>query len=255
MDEVLARRLAQGDTEAELQIFNARLESMVKTEQNEEGFCEISLDQKNQPLKLSNSSVDDVFEVIEDTGDQALIAYYNESPAYASSVPIIDKVKQRITNLGFITSSNGSREVNLNNATKMPQQRAEAYIFAEKFFQHDSVDFQERFRQLLWITYCRQFKPLLIEIDSWLGRPVANLKTDNSWGCTIRCLQMLLANAFLASPELEIPARIVKADVQQKNRPIDILTLFNNDKRASVAPYSIQNVAEVGLKEFGVYPG
>ena len=66
---------------------------------------------------------------------------------------------------------------------------------------------------------------------------------------------MLLANAFLASPELEIPARIVKADVQQKNRPIDILTLFNNDKRASVAPYSIQNVAEVGLKEFGVYPG
>ena len=36
---------------------------------------------------------------------------------------------------------------------------------------------------------------------------------------------------------------------------IDILTMFNNDKRAGVAPFSIQNVAEVGLKDFGVYPG
>ena len=31
--------------------------------------------------------------------------------------------------------------------------------------------------------------------------------------------------------------------------------MFNNDKRAGVAPYSIQNVADVGLKDFGVYPG
>ena len=36
---------------------------------------------------------------------------------------------------------------------------------------------------------------------------------------------------------------------------IDILQMFNNDKRAGVAPYSIQNVAEIGLKDFGVYPG
>lgn len=36
---------------------------------------------------------------------------------------------------------------------------------------------------------------------------------------------------------------------------IDIISLFDNDRRAGVAPYSIQNVAELGLKDFGVYPG
>ena len=62
---------------------------------------------------------------------------------------------------------------------------------------------------------------------------------------------MLIANALSAS-RLEIPT-VSQADLQ--NRVIDILGLFNNDKRAGVAPFSIQNVAEVGLKDFGVYPG
>ena len=31
--------------------------------------------------------------------------------------------------------------------------------------------------------------------------------------------------------------------------------LFDNDKRGYEAPFGIQNIAEVGLKEFGVYPG
>ena len=87
------------------------------------------------------------------------------------------------------------------------QTQQEAYIFAEKFFQNNSSEFQERFERLIWITYCKQFKPLLIELDSWLGKPVVNLKTDNQWGCTIRCLQMLLANGLLLS-QLEIPPRM-----------------------------------------------
>merc|ERR1712110_1411352 len=42
---------------------------------------------------------------------------------------------------------------------------------------------------------------------------------------------------------------------EHKLRELDILQLFNNDRRAGVAPYSIQNVAEIGLKDYGVYPG
>ena len=66
---------------------------------------------------------------------------------------------------------------------------------------------------------------------------------------------MLLANSMLASgSDLQlIPNGLGKTD--RENRAIDILRMFNNDKRAGVAPYSIQNVADVGLKDFGVYPG
>ena len=72
---------------------------------------------------------------------------------------------------------------------------------------------------------------------------------------------MLLANAFLVSTDLEVPSHIVtqsnKAFVvtPAQRRDLDILHLFNNDKRAYVAPYSIQNFSEIGLKEYGVYPG
>ena len=31
--------------------------------------------------------------------------------------------------------------------------------------------------------------------------------------------------------------------------------MFDSDKRAGMAPYSIQNFAEIGLKDYGVYPG
>jgi hypothetical protein len=31
--------------------------------------------------------------------------------------------------------------------------------------------------------------------------------------------------------------------------------LFGNNKRGGQAPFGIQNISEVGLKEFGVYPG
>jgi len=73
---------------------------------------------------------------------------------------------------------------------------------------------------------------------------------------------MLVANALRKS-DVAIPSKIVSYTAtkssqpltQSEKRDIDILNLFNNDKRAGVAPYSIQNVADVGLKDFGVYPG
>ena len=46
----------------------------------------------------------------------------------------------------------------------------------------------------------------MIELDSWHGQPVQSLQTDNQWGCTVRCLQMLIANALDAA-DLEIPAQ------------------------------------------------
>ena len=71
---------------------------------------------------------------------------------------------------------------------------------------------------------------------------------------------MLIANALNVSKQLEIPSKLVyyngvRIESDTQRREIDILNLFNNDKRASMAPYSIQNTSEVGLKAFGVYPG
>ncbi len=34
-----------------------------------------------------------------------------------------------------------------------------------------------------------------------------------------------------------------------------INSLFGNDKRAHEAPFGIQNIAEVGIKDYSVYPG
>ena len=54
---------------------------------------------------------------------------------------------------------------------------------------------------------------------------------------------MLLSNALLHS-DVELPEKLVKIisskeiDERQK-RIIDILTLFDNDRRAGVAPFSI----------------
>jgi hypothetical protein len=38
-------------------------------------------------------------------------------------------------------------------------------------------------------------------------------------------------------------------------RQVDIQYLFGNNKRGGQAPFGIQNISEVGLKDFGVYPG
>ena len=60
-------------------------------------------------------SIEDEFDIIEDAGDQALIAYYNDTPASPEQVTITDKVRQGITNLGFMLTTNGSRRVDLSN--------------------------------------------------------------------------------------------------------------------------------------------
>jgi len=50
---------------------------------------------------------------------------------------------------------------------------------------------------LIWLTYRKGFRPLLIERKQFLDRKIDNLTTDCGWGCTIRAAQMLLANSLL----------------------------------------------------------
>ena len=57
--------------------------------------------------------IEEEYDVIEDAGDQALFSYYNDGPpSMAESVTITEKVKQGITNLGFLFTTNGSKKVN-----------------------------------------------------------------------------------------------------------------------------------------------
>lgn len=51
---------------------------------------------------------------------------------------------------------------------------------------------------------------------------------------------------------------VTREELEQKHqvkRSAKILSLFNNDRRGAQAPFSIQNVADVGLKDYAVYPG
>lgn len=43
-----------------------------------------------------------------------------------------------------------------------------------------------------WHTYCSNFLPLLVEVGKYNNQTIDHLTTDNNWGCTIRCMQMLV---------------------------------------------------------------
>ena len=46
------------------------------------------------------------------------------------------------------------------------------------------------------------------------------------------------------------------ANVLRREMPVvEVLRLFDNDVRGRDAPYSIQNVAEIGLTHYNIYPG
>ena len=48
--------------------------------------------------------------------------------------------------------------------------------------QMEYPEFKKQFKKLLWMTYRKNFAPLLIEKPK-----VANLTSDAGWGCVIRC--------------------------------------------------------------------
>ena len=84
-----------------------------------------------------------------------------------------------------------------------------AYVLGECI--SDQASFDEIFKNLIWISYKKNFAPLLIEKNK-----VAHLTSDAGWGCVIRCTQMLLANCLR---KLQIP---------------NILQLFDDDKRNEI---------------------
>ena len=67
----------------------------------------------NTMINKQEQTIEDEFDILEDTGDHALIHYYNEVPSSPTNIPIADKLKQGITNLGFMLTANGSKKVNL----------------------------------------------------------------------------------------------------------------------------------------------
>ena len=69
-------------------------------------------DQKRLESIARDKMIEDEFDIIEDTArDQALISYYNDAPSEPEKVTLTDKVKQGITNLGFLFTTNGSKKV------------------------------------------------------------------------------------------------------------------------------------------------
>jgi len=60
------------------------------------------------------------------------------------------------------------------------QNYQEAFLLGRKYENHH--EFQKDFSKLLWMTYRKNFSPLLVEKNK-----VANLTCDSGWGCVIRC--------------------------------------------------------------------
>jgi hypothetical protein len=55
----------------------------------------------------------------------------------------------------------------------------------------DMITFKKEFGKIIWLTYRRNFTPLLPEMSQY-----SNLTSDAGWGCVIRCTQMLIANCL-----------------------------------------------------------
>ena len=100
----------------------------------------------------------------------------------------------------------------------------------------------------MWITYRKNFAPLLIEKKN-VG---PKLTSDGGWGCVIRCTQMLIANVLRQS----ILSKGNLTSSAQTNKNIEILSLFDDDKRnCTENPFSIQNVVEMAHTMHKQLPG
>lgn len=64
-----------------------------------------------------------------------------------------------------------------------------ASLFGSNY--EDMQSFKKEFGKIIWLTYRRNFTPLLIE-----QKQHPNLTSDAGWGCVIRCTQMLIANCL-----------------------------------------------------------
>lgn len=101
------------------------------------------------------------------------------------------------------------------------------------------VKFISAFKKLVWVTYRRDFFPLLKD---------GTCSSDNGWGCTVRVGQMALANALVR--------HFSNNSHQLLPRPLyeRAITDFWDSGSGKDYPFSIQNFYKVGQK-YGVKPG
>lgn len=64
-------------------------------------------------MVAKDKKLEDEFIVIEDAGDEALFSFYNDGHKPADTVPLTERVMQKLTNFGFNIAFNGSQKVDL----------------------------------------------------------------------------------------------------------------------------------------------
>ena len=121
-----------------------------------------SFDENMTNPELKESSE---FEIIKNSTTSHLDFYNSNQHVTDQSQGIKAMILRNVTNLGY--------HIHTGSSTISSFENKEAYIFSQKYFgQAMWQDFMKRFKKLKWITYCEQFKPLLMEICKWLEEPV-----------------------------------------------------------------------------------
>ena len=138
----------------------------------------------------------DEFEIIQNT-DENTQDFYNSSTTAPTGHECTREFFYR--GLSYVGFHYGNKKLHkLEN-------HVEAYLLhGSRYELKDFPSLLTDFQALCWITYCKKFKPLLIETGKWGDKTVKNMRTDRQWGCTIRCLQMLVANSISYLPEFSI---------------------------------------------------
>ena len=145
--------------------------------------------------------------------DQDQIHDFHANAKIQPNISIKESFMSKLTNLSYKFLSPSSA---ILDWTSLPHDSS-IYLLGTAYHHRSHSDFLQLHRSLLYLSYKQGFKPLLIEKRLLNDRPIANLSSDIGWGCTIRCSQMLIANAVKRAFE-RIPR-------------IDILKLFDDNAR------------------------
>lgn len=184
--------------------------------------------------------------MMEPASEQAMIDYYNnnfnnDNGARNREIGQLSSESQlqiMLINTKFQIDKHLSPDIKISD-------RMQACILGKNY--SNQALYKQAFSNLIWLTYRRNFAPLLVEKNH-----VPKLTTDSGWGCVIRCTQMLIANCLRRVYGLERQP----ASPESLETLSSILRLFNDDKRnLPEHAFSIQNVVEVGLNEFERLPG
>ncbi|CDW71601.1 UNKNOWN [Stylonychia lemnae] len=138
---------------------------------------------------LQSSDVEDQYSVVSN-GDEE-IQDFHKNHTLKIDVTIKQKLFEKLTNFGYsVQKSSSQNKVQIND-------KSLTYLLG---FTVDKQELFDKFvADMIWMTYKKDFKPLLIEKTSIQGQKVQNLTTDCNWGCVIRSGQMLVANALVQS--------------------------------------------------------